>query len=187
MPGRVYNAIGGTSADPCPTKGPPYCSLSDFRSWRHAAARLYEQGIAPAWATLASAAPSTEDADARAALQHRVEAYAAQFNALKRSGSFWSSADNLELSAQAIAIMQGGDALLDDLVAAIEATGATPPTIPIPTTPPTARPKSSLRRYALPAAFGVGIVAVIGLAAWAATNGSREGAANGNGRTRNRA
>jgi len=176
MAGRVHNALGATPADPCPTAGDEsrqYCSLTDYRSWREAAALLWQAGIIPTWAMLSATPPTAAKAAERAQLEQRVRDYAATFNALPATGSVWSSQDNRELVTQIAVLMTAGDALLDELQATLTLAGLDPPPVPIPQEPPPARRKSPLRRYIVPGALGVGVLTVIGLTAWAAMS-SRE-------------
>lgn len=160
----VFNALGGTPSDPCPTDGTPYCTRSDYRSWREAAARMYELGVLPMWSVLADLGSNPEKAASLATLHERLTAYAVSFNALPRSGAWFSSDENLELANRALALMQTGETLIADLRSKILELGGTPPTLALGETPPPPKKKSQLRRYLLPAAAIGGTVTVLVLA-----------------------
>lgn len=174
MAGRVYNALGGTPESPCPTIGTEYCSLGDVRSWREAAARLYQRGILPVWHALVEVSTSApQETDNASQLHVRVKEYADGFNGLP-AGSLWSADKNRELITSTIALMQDGDALIEDLRLAIEATGNTPPSVLLPAPPEAPIPKSAWTRWLLPVGAVSGVLVVIGLSAAAAVTIVRE-------------
>ncbi len=168
---RVYNALGGTAEAPCPTAGGgEFCSLGDVRSWREAAARLYERAILPSWQALVeltTTAPT--EGDAVQLLHERVASYASAFNKLP-GGSMWSAEKNRESVTDIVALMQSGDQLVDDLGAAIEATGNPAPAVLLPAPPETPVMKHPWSRWLLPAGAVGGVLVVIGLSAAAAVS-----------------
>lgn len=185
---RVYNALGGTPETPCPTRGgAAFCNLADVRSWREAAARLYDRAILPTWTALLEVSTSAPEAGSELdALHKRVTDYVAAFNELP-GASLLSSDKNLERVTAIIALMGVGDALVDDIQAAIAATGNTAPAVLLPAPPPEPLAKHAASRWLLPVGASVGVLVVIGLSAAAAVSYARRRRSEGEGARRARA
>ena len=181
----VYNALGGTPAEPCPTSvsrwfDRGYCSRGDVDMWRAAATNLYALGVLPLLAQLEAIDP-----ERTADFRPQAVDYQTRYNALPPA-SVLSTARNLEAVSAAVALMATGDALVDNLRAAIEAGGATPMALAIPGPPAQPREKSALARFAWPGVIVGSVVLVVGLSAWAAaTGGTRDSSGNGKGRNGN--
>ncbi len=179
MANRVYNALGGTPDNPCPTTGgAEFCSISDVRSWREAAARLYDRAILPTWQALLDVSTSQPPEGGQLAQLHeRVSAYAAAYNELEAPSFF--AAKNRERVTSIIALMAEGDALLDDLQAAIATTGNTAPAFLLPAPPAEPVTKHAASRWLLPAGAVLGGLVVFGLTAAAAVSYYQRGRTGG--------
>lgn len=171
MAGRVYNALGGTPDSPCPTTGgAEFCSVADVRSWREAAARLYDRAILPTWQALLDVSTSQPPEGGQLAQLHdRVSGYAKAYNELEGGGSFFAG-KNRERVAAIVALMLQGDELLDDMQTAIMDTGNVVPGVLLPAPPDEPVTKHALSRWFLPAGAVLGGLVVFGLTAAAAVS-----------------
>lgn len=168
---RVFNALGATRADPCPTTivgwlGTGYCNSQDYLAWYAAAADMYEQGINPAWEELARLQAAGAQVPELNARFTEVKRYMASFSQLPKAGSIFPS-ENFKRITAVTSLMASGDSLIQKLQAAIERAGGTPPELrrERPETPP--EPKSGLKQWAIPAGAAVFGLAVGGIIVYA--------------------
>ena len=136
--------------------------------WRSAAANLYQLGVVPLLEQLEAVSAAQG-----AGFRPGVVQYQTTFNAL-RQGSVLSTAQNLEVVSETVALMTAGDALVDGMRAALEDQGVAPLELAIPGPPAQPDEKPAWARLAWPGAIVGGVVVVIGLAAWASSSAARK-------------
>ena len=169
MADLVYNALGGTQLEPCPTEVSrwfegAHCSRDDVAMWRGAAANLYALGILPLFGQVEGL-----NAEVAAAYRPQVVQYRTRFNALPARGSVLSVSKNLEAVSDTVALMVSGDVLVNGLRSAVEGQGATPVELAVPGPPAEPTKKAAWTRLAWPTAIVGSAVVVLGLAALAAS------------------
>lgn len=174
MTGRVFNALGGTKADLCPTAlakwaGTGYCNAGDYRAWYFAAANMYEHGILPTHKKL----QSLDGSDV--AIDERVQGYARDYEQLPPKMGIWPS-KNFDGSLRVSALMDRGDLLIDDMQARIAAAGADAPAIARkpPEKADLPRLKPWWQKWLLPAGIAIGGLAVGGTVLYATRDRGKE-------------
>lgn len=175
MGALVYNALGATEEDPCPTAKSVFfkgatCTREDYRKWRAQAQAMYTGGLLQLWQQLAQV-----EAGQAELLRPSIQRYMERFNALPEDGSAFFPARNAQRIAEALAVMIEGETTLASLDEAIRAAGATPLAMQLPPKPATKTEHNALRAYVFPIAAGTAGVVVFGLTMWAIFGGSNAG------------
>lgn len=171
MAGRVFNALGGTLEDPCPTAitrwfGTGYCNKNDYQAWLQAASDMYDLGLLPTYEQLDRLKPGPEVQ----ALWVSLDAYRQGYEKLPTRGSI-SPNKNWELCNRVMSLMGVGDLLITKMQESIEAAGETPTELPRkqPDAPPP--PKPAWQKWGIPAAAAAFGLVVGGVVIYAATRG----------------